>query len=365
MNSPYSDLPSRNFWKGAIARQSPGTVSELWQPKFRFAPDTRIATAGSCFAQHISRYLRARNAAVVDLEPAPPGLSAANAVKYGYGIYSARYGNIYTVRHLLQLTEEAVGRFAPSDVVWERDGRFFDAMRIGVEPAGLPSAEAVQRHRLQHLDRVRRLFARADVFVFTLGLTEAWTHRESGTVYPTAPGTIAGTYQPDVHAFRNFDFLEVYQDFVKFRRLAMKRNPELKFLLTVSPVPLAATASDKHVLVATTYSKSVLRAVAGKLAEAFENVDYFPSFDLLSSTFTRGAYHSDDARQITEQGVEAVMRIFFEAQPALAHVSIPAVTGAPGGPAGKPDEAGAGGDKPGAPASEAVCEDILLDAFSR
>jgi hypothetical protein len=334
----------------------------LWQPKFLFAPDTRIATAGSCFAQHISRYLRARNAAVVDLEPAPPGLSATNAVKYGYGIYSARYGNIYTVRHLLQLTEEALGRFAPSDAVWERDGRFFDAMRIGVEPAGLPSAEAVQRHRLQHLGRVRRLFSQADVFVFTLGLTEAWTHRESGTVYPTAPGTIAGSYQPDVHAFRNFDFLEVYQDFVKFRRLAMKRNPGLKFLLTVSPVPLTATASDKHVLVATTYSKAVLRAVAGKLAETFEDVDYFPSFDLLSSASTRGAFHSDDARQITEPGVEAVMRIFFEAQPALAQAS---VTDAAGGLAGKRDEAGAGGHTPGAPAPEAVCEDILLDAFSR
>jgi hypothetical protein len=362
MNSPYSDLPSRNFWKGAISRRSPETVSGLWQPKFRLAPDTRIATAGSCFAQHISRYLRARNAAVVDLEPAPPDLSAANAAKYGYGTYSARYGNIYTVRHLLQLTAEAVGRFVPSDAVWERDGRFFDAMRIGVEPAGLPSADAVQRHRLQHLGKVRSLFARTDVFVFTLGLTEAWIHEESGTVYPTAPGTIAGSYRPEVHAFRNFDFPEVYRDFVRFRRLAMKRNPELKFLLTVSPVPLAATASDKHVLVATTYSKSVLRAVAGKLAETFENVDYFPSFDFLTGAFTRGAFHSDDARQITESGVEAVMRLFFEAQPAFAQAS---VAGAPGGPAGDPDEAGTVGSKPGVPAPEAVCEDILLDAFSR
>ena len=358
MISPYSDLPSRSFWKGAVSGRSPETVSGLWQPKFQFAPDTRIATAGSCFAQHISRYLRARNAPVVDLEPGPHGLSAASAAKYGYGIYSARYGNIYTVRHLLQLTEEALGRFAPSDAVWERDGRFFDAMRIGVEPEGLPSAEAVRQHRQQHLVQVRRLFAKSDVFVFTLGLTEAWTHRESGTVYPTAPGTIAGSYRPEVHAFRNFDFLDVYKDFVKFHRIATKRNPGLKFLLTVSPVPLAATASDKHVLVATTYSKSVLRAVAGKLAEIFENVDYFPSFDLLSSASTRGAFHSDDARQITEPGVETVMRIFFEAHPALAQASTPATAGAR-------DKGRAEGRAPEAPAAEAICEDILLDAFSR
>jgi hypothetical protein len=362
MTSPYSDLPARSFWKGAVSRRSPETVSGLWHPKFSFARETRIATAGSCFAQHIARYLRARKAIVVNLERSPPGLSAANAAKYGYGIYSARYGNIYTVRHLLQLTEEALGRFAPSDAVWERDGRFFDAMRIGVEPAGLPSAEAVRQHRLQHLGRVQSLFARADVFVFTLGLTEAWTHRESGTVYPTAPGTIAGSYRPDVHAFRNFDFLEVYEDFVAFRRLAMEQNPGMKFLLTVSPVPLAATATDQHVLVATTYSKSALRAAAGKLAETFENVDYFPSFDFLTGAFTRGAFHSDDARQITQAGVEAVMRIFFEAQPALAQA---AATDAAGGRVGERDETGAGGRAPGSPAPAAVCEDILLDAFSR
>jgi GSCFA family len=138
----------------------------------------------------------------------------------------------------------------------------------------------------------------------------------------------------------------------------MKRNPELKFLLTVSPVPLTATASDKHVLVATTYSKSVLRAVAGTLAEGFENVDYFPSFDLLSSASTRGVFHSDDARQITEPGVEAVMRIFFDAQPALAQAPAPVA-------AGEQDKGRAASLTPEDPAAEAVCEDILLDAFSR
>ena len=44
-------------------------------------------------------------------------------------------------------------------------------------------------------------------------------------------------------------------------------NPDLRFLLTVSPVPLTATASGQHVLTATTYSKSVLRSAAGFLSQ--------------------------------------------------------------------------------------------------
>ena len=52
------------------------------------------------------------------------------------------------------------------------------------------------------------------------------------------------------------------------------------------------------------------------------------------------------------------MRIFFEAQPALARASTPATAGAQ-------DEGRAERHRPEAPAAEAVCEDILLDAFSR
>lgn len=360
MKSPYSSLPSRHFWKAGVSQQSPETIAELWQPKFLFPSDARIATAGSCFAQHIARYLRARKATVLDMEPAPPSLSDANAIKYGYRIYSARYGNIYTVRHLLQLAQEAFGGFTPADAVWERDGRFFDAMRPGVEPAGLPSAEAVRRHRVQHLAKVRRLLMVADIFVFTLGLTEAWTHNTSGTVYPTAPGTIAGCYQPEVHAFKNFDFLDVYKDFVSFRRLMMRRNPGVKFLLTVSPVPLTATASDQHVLVATTYSKSVLRAVAGELAMKFDNVDYFPSFDLIASPFSRGVFYADGSRRITEAGVETVMRLFSQAQPGAGSTPEAAAQGEITDSAGQDVRSKMQADE-----SEIVCEDILLDAFGR
>ena len=46
-------------------------------------------------------------------------------------------------------------------------------------------------------------------------------------------------------------------------RWCARRTPKLRILLTVSPVPLTATAGDDHVLLATTYSKSVLRAGRG------------------------------------------------------------------------------------------------------
>jgi GSCFA family len=309
--SPYSDLPSNRFWRSGVAEEHPLLVRDLYRKKFDINRTTRVVTAGSCFAQHIGRRLKDRGFNVLDSEPAPPGIRIETAQRFGYEIYSARYGNIYLVRQLLQLARETLGQWKPADAIWTKDGRFYDALRPNVEPEGLDSIEEVSAHRLQHLTAVRRLLTEADVLVFTLGLTEGWVHRDSQTVYPTAPGTIAGSYDPGVHAFKNFTFSEILEDFLAFRTLVHVANPAARFLLTVSPVPLTATASDDHVLTATTHSKAVLRAVAGQLSSELDDVDYFPSFEIIASPWSRGFFYEPNLRSVSPAGVDAVMRIFF------------------------------------------------------
>jgi hypothetical protein len=81
--------------------------------------------------------------------------------------------------------------------------------------------------------------------------------------------------------------------------------------VTVSPVPLAATAEDRHVLVATNYSKAVLRVAADMLAR-LDGVAYFPSYEIIMSPSSRDAHFDDDLRSVREAGVEHVMRLFFK-----------------------------------------------------
>jgi hypothetical protein len=320
-------------------------LEELHVPKFEIGPSSRIATAGSCFAQHIARHLRSSGVGVLDLEPPPPGLSLEHARRFGFGIYSARYGNIYLVRQLLQLARESLGRFAPVDAVWERDGKYFDALRPLVEPQGMTTPGEVTANRRDHLEAVRRLLHRADTLVFTLGLTEGWVHAPSGTVFPTAPGVLAGSFDPAVYSFRNFSYDEIRSDFLELRDLVRGVNPGMRFLLTVSPVPLAATASGNHVLVATTHSKSVLRAVAGQLTAELADVDYFPSYEIVNTPGRRDFFFESNLRDVTEAGVRAVMEVFFEAYGLGTGL-------APSSPADEQERA-----------DEAVCEEAMLEAF--
>ena len=55
----------------------------LYRPKFPIDRTMPIATAGSCFAQHIGRAMRTRGFNVLDAEPAPPGLDERGAQAFG------------------------------------------------------------------------------------------------------------------------------------------------------------------------------------------------------------------------------------------------------------------------------------------
>lgn len=66
---------------------------------------------------------------------------------------------------------------------------------------------------------------------------------------------------------------------------------------------------------ATTYSKSVLRAVAGQLADNRKYVDYFPSFEIINSHVMRSQFYGEDMRTVMEEGVDFVMGHFFSEHP--------------------------------------------------
>ena len=75
-------------------------------------------------------------------------------------------------------------------------------------------------------------------------------------------------------------------------------------------MPLIATFEDRHVLVSTVASKSVLRTAADEVTRRLGFVDYFPSYEIISSATTDRDYFEPDRREVSELGVAHVMRTF-------------------------------------------------------
>jgi hypothetical protein len=304
---PYQGLPDYRYWRQAISDTVPSQVDPVVDVPFRITPVQRVATAGSCFARHISQHLRHRGFNFIQAESVDaPG--QARQVPYEF---SARYGNIYTSRQLLQLFDRAAGTFVPEEQAWQMpNGNYCDPFRPRMEPEGFESPQEVAQSTQRHLQAVREMFRSLDVFVFTLGLTECWVSHKDGAVFPLPPGVAGGIFEADNYRFHNLGVAEVIGDLAQFMDRLRSVNPEARVILTVSPVPLVATGEDRHVLVSTTYSKSVLRVAADETARTHPNVMYFPAYEIITGQHIGNGYYAADRRDIDPRGVRRVMELF-------------------------------------------------------
>lgn len=360
--NPYQAMPGRSFWAQAVGRRDAMLIDDLWTPKWPIRPGDRVATFGSCFAQHFGRALARRRYGWTNFEPAPEGLGEAGIETYNYNVFSARTGNIYTTNMLAQWCDWATGKTQPPEEIWQQDGRYFDPFRPAIEPGGFDSADEVRGSRALTIRAFREAMTRSDVFVFTLGLTESWRHRSAGHEYSVCPGTAAGTFDPQIHEFANLSYPEILDRLDAALACLVAVNPQVRVLLTVSPVPLTATATGEHVLVATTHSKSVLRAVAGAMAARHDFVDYFPSYEIITAPAFGGRFFAENKRNVTSEGVGHVMKQFFRAQDArFGDLGGAGESGAATG-AVAPGAARGDGEAPGQ--DDLVCEEALLAAFA-
>lgn len=310
---PYVGRPDYQFWRKEPGLATPRLFDPVGRPSFLIEKTDRVVTAGSCFAQHVARFLAQAGFDFLVTEQPHPMLTADLAARMNYGLFSARYGNIYSARQLRQLLQRAYGEMTPAETAWQLpDGRWVDPFRPQILPGGYVSPAEVEMDREIHLAAVRAAIEGMSVFVFTLGLTEIWMDKRDGAVFPLAPGVAGGTYDEERYGFYNLSVEDVVADMAWSIDFIRARNPGVKMIVTVSPVPLNATAEDRHVAVSTAYSKAILRIAAEQITAATPLCDYYPSYEIITAPFTRSAYFGPDCREIEAAGVDHVMSLFLK-----------------------------------------------------
>lgn len=306
---PYRSAPRSSFWSSFVDADFATRDLAANMPA-GLQPGAAIVSAGSCFAANMVPYLERRGFVYVREEYQAPLYRNLPPENLSYGKFSAGYGNVYTTRQLLQLLLRCTEAFRPIEDRWVEADRVIDPFRPGLRYYAQTERE-FDLLTAQHLAATRRAFAAADVFVFTLGLTEAWFSADDGAVFPACPGTVAGTFNAARHRFVNFTAAEVRDDLAAAIGVLRSINPRVEVILTVSPIPLVATAGGGHVLPATIYSKSVLRVAAGEVAAQQDRVSYFPAYEIITGPQAPRDFFQEDRRSVTTAGVDAVMEAFF------------------------------------------------------
>ena len=299
MSLPYEDGNKNRFWSQAVKSPLENNQNIAIENLLDFIDeDSVVSSAGSCFAQHIGNNLINRKFSFLLSKFSEDRLES-------FGL-----GNIYTTKQLRQWLEFCNRQRDWSEETNYKDehDRYFDYL--------IPHRKAVStiKELEDNRDKIATEFLKnlqkSDVFIFTCGLTETWqTLNEE--ILAIAPGTSFGLFDPQKHKFINLSFGEILDDLKEIERLIYFINPEIKFIYTVSPVPLTATAESEHILIANNFSKALLRAAVGTHVKLSKNANYFPSYELITHNTLGDWRFEKNLRSVSDAGVEFVMRHGF------------------------------------------------------
>lgn len=299
MSLPYEDGNKNRFWSQAVRSSLENNQNIAIENLLDFIDeDSVVSSAGSCFAQHIGNNLINRNYSFLLSKFTEDRLES-------FGL-----GNIYTTKQLRQWLEfcNRQRNWSEETIYKDERDRYFDYL--------IPNRKAVStlKELEDNRDKIANEFLKniqkSDIFIFTCGLTETW-QTVNEEVLASAPGTSFGSFEPQKHKFANLCFEEILDDLQQIERLILFINPEIKFIYTVSPVPLTATAESEHILVANNFSKALLRAAVGTHVKSSRKAHYFPSFELITHNTVGDWRFEKNLRSVSDAGVKFVMQHGF------------------------------------------------------
>ncbi len=295
--------------------------SDLVSDKFRFAAKTgkplrkisAAATFGSCFANEVRNSLSELGVSTL------PKLTLQFAEHVSqrsfeipsWGCYDERiHLQYYNPGSLAQELLRSIGQFSEADhEVWMSQDTHGGELWADPYKRFLyaDSHEALLRARAVLNSQITHALQTADSVILTLGLTEAfcteWKH------FACLPPVI-----PDRRAHRasTFHFLDFNTSYGLMRNALgafLSSFPTKQIIITTSPIPLDRTFRSIDIAVANCESKSILRAVCGQLEREFENVFYFPSYELV---MTDSSSWEEDGRHVSSKKVREIMTDFIE-----------------------------------------------------
>lgn len=281
-------------------------VPELGEPGFALAHTDAVFAIGSCFARGVENTLLANGFTVESVASEFDSFELANPQVTGRG-----FMNKYTTHAMRSELEWALDPDCPFPVellVDNGDGTWTD-------PAANPTLlwtdldATVERRRT--ITTVVRRIRHCRLVVITLGLAELWLDEQTGVFLNATPTPKMLGAHPGRYRFVLSGFDENRENVEAIGHLLGRTSmADQQIVVTVSPVPLMATFTTRDVVVANTYSKSLLRAVAEDWAHSHDNVHYFPSYEMVVNSRRELAW-MPDGRHVRGPMVGHVMQTFL------------------------------------------------------
>jgi hypothetical protein len=273
-------------------------------PGFKMEREDKVFAIGSCFARGVEVALIDHKMDVLSKTAEFDSFPAMNGeLELGF---TNKY-NTFSIYNELRWALDPAAKFPRESLVDLGNDVFYDPhTNPALQLAGLE--ETIHRREIMQI--VTRRISQCRVVIITLGLIEVWRDTMANVfINQLIPG-MHSSY-PDRYELHLTNFVENLSNLEQIHGLLGQfGHQDVQIVVTVSPVPLQATFSGEDVVIANTYSKSLLRAVAQEWAAAHKNVHYFPSYEIVQNSDRRLTWE-EDMRHVKGDVVRHIMGLFL------------------------------------------------------
>ena len=275
-------------------------------PKFRLRRDDKFYAIGSCFARGLENALMKHKLSVESAAPEFSKLQPANKEVSGLG-FTNKY-NTYSILNELRWALDPDAEF-PRESIVQLTKTTWDDPHTAPTLVFADLQETLERRTL--MQEVTRRVENCRAVIVTLGLAEVWRDIKANVFINRTPIPSLLESDPDRYEFHLTSFAQNLANLEAIHALLTEYgHPDFHIVVTVSPVPLMNTFSTMDIVVANTWAKSLLRAVAQEWAAAHANVDYFPSYEIVLGSDRATAWERD-LRHVKGAGAQHIMELFL------------------------------------------------------
>ena len=255
------------------------TEIEVAPARFKISTDSKIMTVGSCFSEVIG------------------GQLTDNKIQ----CLSNPYGTVFNPSSIFKLISHSLQNqpvfkhlFLENNGIWQHYD--FHSKFYG------NSKEELERELNTTHKNVNQFLRKANFLVITLGSSIVHQLRENRQVVSNCHKTPATSFKKEM--------LSVQEILLRFRLMydtLKMQNNKIKILLTVSPV-----RHTRETLQLNSVSKCILRTACYHLEQDFEDVHYFPSYEIMMDDLRDYRFYATDMIHPNEQAEQYIFEKFAQ-----------------------------------------------------
>jgi len=150
--------------------------------------------------------------------------------------------------------------------------------------------------------KVSQYLTKTDVLIITYGTGWVYQHKTKQSIVSNCHKVPAAEFEK-----RLLTVDEIKQSFDQLYSVINRIRPDVRIIVTVSPV-----RHIKDTLVLNSVSKAILRLACHTLSNHFENVAYFPSYEIMMDDLRDYRFYSRDKIHPTEEAIEYISHKFSD-----------------------------------------------------